>query len=163
MVGVHKNEYCDFELSQKLNALGYETESDRVYCKTTEVSDRIHEEYPGLSDDGYYELTKEGGGELEWEDVYETKFRFMSYVYRDLDYFYAPRYVTVVHWLESEHDMKFKMDPIDSSYAQYTASVEYKGIVFSCGMRKFFSIFEVIKFFVEKGVEILEDNLQNKK
>lgn len=33
---------------------------------------RLHK-YGELSDDGFYELTKDGGGDLEWEDVYSNE------------------------------------------------------------------------------------------
>lgn len=48
----------------------FEVESDFHYFRHQIIRPEIIEKYGELSDDGYYELTKACGGELDFDDVY---------------------------------------------------------------------------------------------
>jgi len=62
--------YTDFETSKLLAENGFNEWCDVFWGTGAMVRDEILEQYPGLSDDGYYELTNLAGGDLAWEDVY---------------------------------------------------------------------------------------------
>lgn len=54
----------------QLKEKGFDLLCDYVYTNNYRVRDEILEQYPGFSDDGYYELTEKGGGKLKEEEVY---------------------------------------------------------------------------------------------
>lgn len=63
-------QYADFQLAMILKDKGFTEGCSLVYINHYRVKDEIYEKYPGLSDDGYRELTVEWGGELAEEEVY---------------------------------------------------------------------------------------------
>lgn len=58
-------EFHDFIRKRK-----FEASSDSHYFRHQIINPCIVEKYGELTDDGYYELTKDGGGELDFYDVY---------------------------------------------------------------------------------------------
>lgn len=76
-------EIVSFETARQLQELGYvadATYGQHLWYETrVEVRPEIEEEYGSLSDDGYYELTEEGGGSLKWEEVYGESIRLTQF------------------------------------------------------------------------------------
>ena len=58
-------EFYDLIKKQK-----FEVESDSHYFRHQIIRPEIIEKYGDLTDDGYYELTKDCGGELDFDEVY---------------------------------------------------------------------------------------------
>ena len=70
-----KENFVNYKTALALENLGYSPESlfsGMVYAERTRVRDDAEERFGSLTDDGYYDLTVEGGGTLPWEEVYET-------------------------------------------------------------------------------------------
>lgn len=67
---MNQKKFCSLELAQQLKEKGFDLPCDYIYANHYRVKDEIHEQYPGLSDDGYRELTDEWGGNLKEEEVY---------------------------------------------------------------------------------------------
>ncbi len=65
--------YLQVETCQKLKEIGYNEPCSHVWRKIVDVCDEIREKHPGLSDDGYYELTKKCGGPYRWNQVYKPR------------------------------------------------------------------------------------------
>ena len=62
--------FCCLELALQLREKGFDLLCDYIYTNHYRVKDEIIEQYPGLSDSGYYELTEKGGGRLKEEEIY---------------------------------------------------------------------------------------------
>lgn len=79
-----------------------------VYHLTEMVKPEILEKYKYLSDEGIYELTKDGGGELEWSDVYwQVPILKLT---RDIDiesdtFVLAPTIEEVLEWFRCEYNI----------------------------------------------------------
>lgn len=71
MVDFNNRKFLDIEDCQYLIHKGYDKPSDYCFVSTTKINDDIIIKHPGLSDDGYYELTVEGGGNYNYDDVYQ--------------------------------------------------------------------------------------------
>lgn len=76
-------EFCSEAVCMMLKELGYNKLSTFVWTRGWVVCPDAEEQFGALSDDGYYELTKEGGGNLEWTDVYTNVPRIESRTYKN--------------------------------------------------------------------------------
>lgn len=65
-----KENYVSIEVAKLLKEKGYDWVSDSMYRNNYRLKDDIKDKYPGLSDDGYLDLLKKNGGELEEDEVY---------------------------------------------------------------------------------------------
>lgn len=66
-----KNEdYVTLKVAKKLSEKGFDWPTHSMYGKIYRIRDEIKEKYPGLSDDGYYDLLEYNGGSLKEDDVY---------------------------------------------------------------------------------------------
>ena len=66
------------EDAKKLHQIGFnKTDMEEWYrhafVRAWKVSDEAVEKYGELSDDGFYELTEEGGGECKWSQLHPPK------------------------------------------------------------------------------------------
>lgn len=114
------NEYLSLSLSLRLKDVGYDKPSNMMYCHNYRVKDEILKEYPNLSDDGYLELTKEHGGQLDKDDVYgyydeaiyarciNDKFHFEDYP--DM-LCVCPKISNVIEWLRVKKDIFINIYP----------------------------------------------------
>ena len=66
-------EFLSKDLTKKLIEKGCALKSLFVYNDEQCINDDVVEKYGHLSDDGYYELTKDGGGDLDFNYVYQNK------------------------------------------------------------------------------------------
>lgn len=96
---------------KSLKRLGFNDNTVYYWYKRQEIKPEIVEKYGNLSDDGFYELTKDCGGDLKFEDVYHYTYRqcvFTDiYVYLDNknDGLNNPNYDEFINWLVKEHKM----------------------------------------------------------
>ena len=64
--------FVHLKTALKLKEKGFDLGCDYIFINHYRVRDEIYQQYPGLSDDGYKDLTKEWGGHLKEEEVYST-------------------------------------------------------------------------------------------
>ena len=97
-------DFVTFDLAKKLKDKGFDYKCLCVYNKEQIINPEIVKAFGELSDDGYYELTKEGGGKLDWSFVYIDKYQLMQY--RDIkvprEILRAPTISQVLKWLRRE-------------------------------------------------------------
>ena len=105
-------------------------ECDYAYYKEIDIKPNIIITYGDLSDDGYYELTKDGGGDLEWDDVYFYKNVLKKYE-GDIDeiLFFAPQLDSIIQWLKDEIDtaieVKYDKDTLKYNVVCYINDSDY--------------------------------------
>ncbi len=63
----------DINTACLLKQIGYPLVCRYAYTDWTQIRMDMVKKYPYLSDDGFYELTQEGGGELAWNEVYTNE------------------------------------------------------------------------------------------
>ena len=163
---LYKEEYCSYDLSVRLRNVGYDKVSDKVYCECAQVTHYIKRLYPGLTEDEYYKLTVDGGGVLDYKDVFVKSQRLVNYEYRDNGYVMAPRLITVMSWLEQKYKMKIVLEPIDSTTFGYTTNYKikliYNDTVWNFPNNKPYYLYTALEIFIKQAVEILENNLKCK-
>ena len=64
--------FVNVETALELKQKGFDEMCEYIFANHYRVRDEIHEKYPGLSDDGYRELTVDWGGTLQEDEVYAT-------------------------------------------------------------------------------------------
>lgn len=83
----------DVEDAKKLHQIGF-TKADmeewhrHAFTRGWRVSDEAVEKYGELSDDGFYELTKEGGGKCKWNEIYTNEWAISDFYPMDGQEFY---------------------------------------------------------------------------
>ena len=97
-------DFVDFDLAKKLKEKGFDYKCLFVYNKEQIINPEVVKTFGELSDDGYYELTKEGGGKLDWDFVYVNNYQLIQY--RDVliprEMIKAPTISQVLKWLREE-------------------------------------------------------------
>lgn len=94
------------QIAQRIKELDLPIEYQYVYANTYVINDDVIRKHGYLSDDGYYELTKEGGGEYDWDYVYVRREQLMS---RNrcyyTDFIKAPFVEDVLKYFRDEKDI----------------------------------------------------------
>lgn len=107
-------DFVPFELAVKLKEKGFDYKCLYVYNKEQIINPEIVKTFGELSDDGYYELTKEGGGKLDWSFVYIDEYQLIQY--RDVlitrEMIKAPTISHVLKWLREEKEIDIILQPI---------------------------------------------------
>ena len=67
---MNTNNILPIEFHDFIKKRNFEVSSDSHYFRQQIIYPCIIEKYGELTDDGYYELTKDGGGELDFDEVY---------------------------------------------------------------------------------------------
>lgn len=160
MSELYKDEYCDYELSVRLKNIGYDKISDKVYSERTQIHRYIKLRYPGLTEDEYYKLTVDGGGTLDYKDVFVKSQLLIDYEYRDCGYVLAPRLLTVVQWLEQKYHMRLSLESVDGNY--YKTKLIREDVEWNIQYKPYY-LYSALNFFIKQAVEIIEKDLQNKK
>ena len=97
------------ELAKLLPSIGFSINDMEEWHKHTftqgwRVRNDIEELYGSLTDDGYYELTIEGGGSLKWEDVYTNEWNISPfYPMDDQEFYLQPTIYEVQTFLRKKH------------------------------------------------------------
>ena len=100
------------ETAVKLELLGFKPDDmedwrHHFYLRCWRLRDDVYERFGSLTDDGYYELTKEGGGKLQYTDVYEYTWK----IEEDTTYlmnqtiFLCPTIYEVETWIRKKHKL----------------------------------------------------------
>jgi hypothetical protein len=119
-----------YDLAEQIYEKGLILECDYAYYKEERVKPNIITTYGELSDDGYYELTKDGGGNLEWDEVYFYMNVLKKYA-GDIDeiQFFAPQLDSIIQWLKDETDtiieVKYDKDTLKYNVVCYINDGDY--------------------------------------
>ena len=104
-------DFVTFELAKKLKEKGFNYNCLFAYNDEQIINPNVIEKYGVLSDDGYYELTKDGGGELDWDYVYiyETKLMLKRNIIVKRNFIEAPTISQVLKWLREEKKISIEV------------------------------------------------------
>lgn len=119
-----------YDLAEQIYEKGLILECDYAYYKIIDVRPNILMTYGDLSDDGYYELTKDGGGNLDWDDVYFYKNVLKKYEGNiENIQFFAPQLDSIIQWLKDEIDtaieVKYDKDTLKYNVVCYINDGDY--------------------------------------
>lgn len=100
-------DFIPYKLALKLREKGFNYDCLFAYNDEQIINPEVVEKYGELSDDGYYELTKDGGGELDWDYVYiyETQLIPKNYIILKRNFVEAPTIALVLKWLRKEKNI----------------------------------------------------------
>ena len=106
--------YVPFDLCKLL----YGRRSFYAWVNHQRISSEVVERYGELTDDGYYELTEEGGGSLKWSEVYESyPVRVDSRtVESDAILCYAPSYEECIRWFLEDRGLLLRTNLRESGW-----------------------------------------------
>lgn len=89
------------DLAIILHEKGFNGKCSYAFNDEQIINPEVEKKYGPLTDDGYYELTKDGGGDLEWDYVYIYETMLLSR--RDIivkrNFVPAPSLAQVLKWL----------------------------------------------------------------
>lgn len=113
------------ELAKLLPMIGFgknnmEDWHKHAFTQGWRVRDDAEELYGSLTDDGYYELTVEGGGSLKWEDVYTNDWHISDFYPMDGQEFYLqPTIYEVQTFLRKTHHKQITVYSMSQESWQY--------------------------------------------
>ena len=112
-----KEDIVSYDIAIKLNEKGFNYKTTYSYNQEQIINPLVIEQYGGLSDDGYYELTKEGGGDLDWDYVYiySNELVKTDHIYINRNTVSAPTIYQVAKWLRTEHNIEVVPMPLSPS------------------------------------------------
>ena len=105
-------DFVTFEIAKKLKEKGFNYKTIYSYNEEQIINPLVIEQYGELSDDGYYELTKEGGGDLEWSFVYIYNYELVKTdrIYVNRNTLSSPTISQVLKWLRKEKNIHIPID-----------------------------------------------------
>lgn len=157
-----------YELSLLLLKKGFDNETNFMWVRSYRIKDEIIEKYPGLSDDGYYDLLKSNGGELEEEDVFgyvtetmhmrcrNTKLYFDHYSYMICS---CPSISEVLKWLIADKHTYINVQPYSDENGIYFES-SYSVIVDNTSVNKTY-LAERFDNYEESFFKTIEEIIKN--
>ena len=112
-----KEDIVSHNIAVKLSKKGFDYKTTYSYNEEQIINPLVIEQYGGLSDDGYYELTKDGGGDLEWDFVYiySNELVKTNRIYVNRNTVPAPTIYQVAKWLRTEHNIDIVPTPLNKS------------------------------------------------
>ncbi len=112
-----KEDIVSHNIAVKLSEKGFDYKTTYSYNEEQIINPLVIEQYGGLSDDGYYELTKDGGGDLEWDFVYiySNELVKTNRIYVNRNTVPAPTIYQVAKWLRTEHNIDIVPTPLNKS------------------------------------------------
>lgn len=99
----------DIELAKQIALIGFsindmENWYHHAFTKSWRVSDKARKKYGDLSDDGFYELTKDGGGKLKWREIYTNDWAISShYPLPEQEFYLSPTIYEVQTFLRKTY------------------------------------------------------------
>ncbi len=121
------SDFVTLEIAKKLKEKGFSYGCLFVYNKEQVINPEIIKEFGELSDDGYYELTKDGGGRFDWNFVYiyETQLIQYSDVIIEKDIVRAPTISQALKWLREEMNIIClpHIDPFEEKWFFYVVKL----------------------------------------
>ena len=112
-----KEDIVSHDIAIKLSEKGFDYKTTYSYNEEQIINPLVIEQYGGLSDDGYYDLTKEGGGDLDWDFVYIYSYELVKTdrIYVNRNTVSAPTIYQVAKWLRTEHNIDVIPTPLNQS------------------------------------------------
>ena len=74
-----EKEIVSLEVAKALFKTEFTEWCELSYIRGSQITDYAIEKYGELTDDGYYELTKQGGGTEPWNNIYDPNYRLTRY------------------------------------------------------------------------------------
>ena len=109
--------FIPYEIEKKLQDKGFNHNSPFAYNDEQIINPEVVEKYGELSDDGYYELTKDCGGTLDFDYVYIYKRTIMPkrniFVERNFLLAHVPS--QALEWLRNEKQILVTIIPMETS------------------------------------------------
>jgi hypothetical protein len=143
-------EIVPLNLAKLLEKKGFNNKTLFSFNKEQIINPLIVEKYGELSDDGYYELTKDGGGDLDFEYVYIYEYELVmsNSIYVHKDTVKAPFVSEVIQWLRKEKNIHIEINMgFNMFYYKLCSTTEYDK---TCGT-------QVVLKNCEEGYEKYED------
>lgn len=106
----------------------YEDWYHHIYTRRWRVRDDAYRKYGDLSDDGFYELTENGGGELKWEEIYTNDWAVSNdhYPMDDEEFLYCPTIYDVKTYLRKEHKLQITVYSKSQESWQYRITIPHQ-------------------------------------
>jgi hypothetical protein len=97
----------DIDIAGRIKDLGFDIPYSYVYASVQDINDEVREKHGELSDCGFYELTKEGGGDYDWNYVYVNKIKLVHVFdrYHHNELVAAPFVEDVLKYFRDEKDI----------------------------------------------------------
>lgn len=104
-------DFVTFEIAKKLKEKGFNEKCLFAYNDEQVINPKVVKEYGNLSDDGYYELTEDGGGKLKWDNVYiyEQQIILRDKIIIKRNFIDAPTIAQVLKWLREEKNIHIEI------------------------------------------------------
>ena len=112
-----KEDIVSHDIAIKLSEKGFDYKTTYSYNEEQIINPLVIEKYGNLSDDGYYDLTTEGGGELDWDYVYiySNELVKTDRIYVKRNTISAPTIYQVGKWLRKEYNIDIIPMPLSPS------------------------------------------------
>lgn len=152
-----ERECINLKVAKELFKTDYTEWCENSYAKGSQITDYAIEKYGELTDDGYYELTKSGGGTEPWGKIYDQRFRF-TYGFRGSNGWFkeegmramsAPSVYEVQRWLREEHGIIVEVRHTGTNKLFYTIWCKDEDIYTSHSSQKMFELKDYYKCFNE--------------
>lgn len=100
-------DFVPFNLVVKLKEKGFMEKCLFAYNDEQIINPKVVEEYGYLTDDGYYELTEDGGGKLKFDNVYiyEQQIILRDKIIIERNFIDAPTISQVLKWLREKKNI----------------------------------------------------------
>lgn len=123
-------DFVPYDLAVKLRDKGFNCNCLFAFNDEQIINPNVVEKYGALSDDGYYELTKNGGGELDWDYVYiyETKLMLKRNIILKRNFIDAPTISQVLKWLREEKKIYVSVEVEREDWFEYKIVQTIKNI-----------------------------------
>lgn len=123
-----KMQTVDIDIANRIKELGFDIPYSCMYVSVQDINDEVREKHGELSDCGFYELTKEGGGEYDWDYVYVDKIKLIHVLDRRChkELVAAPFVEDVLKYFRDEKDIVVNVIynvSVPDSTERYQASI----------------------------------------
>lgn len=113
------DEYVSYEVALLMKQLSYTEGCEYSYILASQIKQNILEQYPGLSDDGYLDLTKDYGGDLEKDMVYEYRVKLTHQYCTNHSHYQnvsVPHVYSACRWIRENYGIFIHVTIIESGY-----------------------------------------------
>ena len=109
--------FIPYEIEKKLQDKGFNYDSYFAYNDEQIINPEVVEKYGELSDDGYYELTKDYGGTLDFDYVYIYKqiITPKKNIFVERNFLLAHTPSQALEWLRNEKQILVTIMPMETS------------------------------------------------
>lgn len=106
-------DFVTYEITLKLKEKGFKEKCLFAYNDEQVINPKVIEEYGNLTDDGYYELTEDGGGKLKFDNVYiyEQQIILRDKIIIERNFIDAPTISQVLKYLREKYSIHISTKP----------------------------------------------------